>query len=118
MVGVPQVWTWMTTRWCPLPAPLAGLWWRALSKARWSAAAEWRETVLDFDRPDRVLSSDIVEAFLAEIASPQQLIEVLEKLMAEGKLLRRDGHQLQELVLRHVDQQGHWKHQRGRRQLT
>ena len=39
MLGAPQVWTWLTTRWCPLPPPLSGLWWRALTKARWSAAA-------------------------------------------------------------------------------
>ena len=44
---------------------------RAL-QARWSTAVAWRTTFLDFERPDRVLSRDLVEAFLAELASPAQ----------------------------------------------
>ena len=106
MLGAPTVWTWLTTRWCPLPTPLSGVWWRAFSKARWSAAAEWREELLSFDREDRVLSSDMVEAFLGDVATPTQLIEVLEKLMEEKRRLLRDGHQFQELVLRHVELRG------------
>jgi len=71
--------------------------------------------LLDFDRPDRTLSSDLVEDFLGEIASPQQLVEVVEQLLAEKRLLRRDAHAVEEAVLRHVDHAGKWKHHARRR---
>jgi hypothetical protein len=112
----PQLWSWMTTHWCPLPAAVAWVWWRALLKAEDPLAAAWRQAFLDFEAPDRVLSRDIVEAFLARVATPPQLIALLEQLQAEGKLLRRDARHLQELVLTQTDRGGQWTHQRGRRQ--
>jgi hypothetical protein len=43
MLGTPpQLWTWLTREWCPLPASLAWLWWRAVVKAQWSTTAQWR----------------------------------------------------------------------------
>lgn len=111
----PQLWLWMTTHWCRLPQSMAWLWWRALCKAQWSAAAQWRETFLNFERPDRVLSRDLIEGFLQEIARPKHLMDLLEALMEEGKLLRRDAHHLQELVLTQTDRDGQWKHQQHRK---
>ena len=80
-----------------------------------STATRWRDAFLAFDREDKLVSSDIVETFLGEIASPQQFIDLLEALVQE-KLLKRDGRQLEELVLQHVDATGQWTHQQGRRQ--
>jgi hypothetical protein len=114
--GPPQLWTWMTTHWCPVPASVSWIWWRAITRAEDPLAAAWRQAFLDFERPDRVLSRSLVEAFLARIATPPQLIALLEQLQAEGKLLRRDARHLQELVLAHVSKDGTWKHSQGRRQ--
>jgi hypothetical protein len=65
MVGAPpKLWNWLTTEWCPLPASLAWTLWRAIVRAQWSTAAQWREQFLAFERPDRVVSRDVVEGFL------------------------------------------------------
>ena len=111
----PQLWVWLCTHWCPLPQSMAWLWWRALTKAQWSQAGAWRETFCDFERPDRVLSRDLIEGFLQEIATPKHLVDLLEALREEGKLLRRDAHHLQELVLTQTDRDGHWKHHQDRK---
>jgi hypothetical protein len=110
VLGPPQLWSWLWREWCPLPASQAWLAWRALSKTQDPLAAAWRQAFVDFDTPDRVLSRDLVEAFLAKIATPQQLMDLLEGLQAEGTLLKRDAHQVQELVLAHVAKDGTWKH--------
>ncbi len=114
--GPPQLWGWLWREWCPLPASLAWVLWRALGKTQDPLAAAWRQAFVDFEAPERLLGRDLVEAFLARIATPQQLMDLVDQLMAEQTLLRRDGHQVQEQLLRHVDKDGVWKHQRGRRQ--
>jgi hypothetical protein len=108
-MGPPRLWTWLCTHWCPIPASLAWCWWRALSKAQYPPADLWRARFVAFDREDRGVSRDIVESFLAEIASPPQLIDLVEHLMKERCLVRRDGHHLQEHILAHVDHTGQWK---------
>jgi hypothetical protein len=95
---------------------LVWVWWRALLKAQYPPADAWRARIHAFEAPDRALSPDVVEDFLQEIASPQQLIEIVEALMHERVLLQRDGHRVQEHVLAPVSKEGTWKHQRGRRQ--
>jgi hypothetical protein len=90
--------------------------WRAILKAEWSAAVAWRQAFLDFEKPNRVLSRDVVEDFLGEIASPKNLMGLLEALKQEKMLIRHDTHRLEERILRHVAKDGTWKHQRGRRQ--
>jgi hypothetical protein len=107
----PKLWDWMVAEWVRLPAPLSWVLWRALTRAEWTVAVQWRATFLDFDAPDRVLGRDLVEAFLGQIASPQQLITLCEQLLAEKRLLRRDAHQLEELLLAQTDASGQWKHQ-------
>jgi hypothetical protein len=84
----------MVAEWVRLPAPLSWVLWRALCKAEWTDAVQWRTTFLDFERPDRVLGRDLVEAFLAQIASPTQLVHLCEQLL-----------------LQQTDASGQWKHQ-------
>jgi hypothetical protein len=104
----------MTTQWVRLPAPLAWVVWRALCKAEWSAAAQWRERFLAFERPDQVLSRDLVEHFLREVASPRHLVDLCEELLAEKRLLRRDARCVEELLLQQTDRTGQWKHHHGK----
>ena len=68
MLKPPRLWDWMTREWCPLPARLAWVLWRALSQAQWSTAVQWREQFLAFDREDRAVSADVVEQ--ASIMAP------------------------------------------------
>jgi hypothetical protein len=45
MVGAPpKLWSWLTTEWCALPASLAWTLWRAIVRAQWSTAAQWRDS--------------------------------------------------------------------------
>jgi hypothetical protein len=115
VLGPPRLWGWLWAEWCPLPASLAWVLWRAVLKAQWSTATQWREQFLAFEKPDRVLSRDLVEAFLAEHASPQQMMALVEQLMEERRLLKRDGRQVQDRLLAHVDRHGEWKHRPRRR---
>jgi hypothetical protein len=101
-----------------LPAGHAWVLWRALTKAQWSQAAQWREQFLAVDAPDRVLSRDVVDQCFREIASPHQLMDVVEALRREGTLLPHDARQVEEQLLRHVDGTGQWKHQRGYERST
>ncbi len=107
----PQLWDWMMTHWCPMPMAMAWLMWRALHHARWSTAVAWRETFLAFERPDRAVSRDVVEAFLAEVASPAQLVDLVEHLSKEHVLLRRDAQKMVSRILAHVNKEGQWKHE-------
>jgi hypothetical protein len=109
VLGPPKLWGWLWREWCPISASLSWVLWRALLKAEGRTAVQWREQFLAFDAPDRLLSRDVVEAFLGEIASPQQLMDILERLIEEQRLLRRDGHQLQEQLLRHVAKDDPWQ---------
>ena len=56
MLKPPRLWDWMTREWCPLPARLAWVLWRALSQGTVEAeAVQWREQFLAFDREDRAV---------------------------------------------------------------
>jgi hypothetical protein len=60
MLGAPpKLWSWLTQEWFPLSASQSWVLWRALTKAQWTRAAEWREQIMAFDAPDRVLSRDL-----------------------------------------------------------
>jgi hypothetical protein len=107
----PQLWTWMTTRWCPLPASQAWILWRALTRAEWPKAVQWRTAFLAYDAPDRLLSRAIVEAFLAEVAQPKHLISLLEALAQEKMLLSHDARRIEGLLLEQVNKDGQWKQQ-------
>jgi hypothetical protein len=82
MLGPPQLWGWLTREWIPLPASLAWALWRALVKARWSLACEWREAFLAFDLPGQWRSGEDVEAFFGQVATPPVLMELLAVLIA------------------------------------
>jgi hypothetical protein len=98
LLGPPRLWGWLTREWIPLPSALAWLLWRAIGKVQWSASVEWREQFLAFEKPNRVLSRDMVEDFLGEIASPKNLMGLLEALKQEKMLIRHDAHRLEEGV--------------------
>ena len=101
----PPLWHYLTTAWCPLPADLARAWWFALAHSTWSQAVSWRGQFLAFAQQDGLMTSDVVADFLAEIATPAHLIALVEQLMHEQRLLRRDGRQIEERLLARTDTQ-------------
>jgi len=114
--GPPRLWTCLTRDWCPLPRSLAWVWWRAISRAQWSASAEWREAFLVFARRSDRTSAEMVHYFFTRHYAPHDLVTLLEALVQERVLLARDGHSIEEVLLQQCDAQGQWKHERGRRQ--
>jgi hypothetical protein len=54
----PQLWIFFCHDWLRLDAGLARAWWFALSHARWSQSAAWREQFVRFARQDGVVSRE------------------------------------------------------------
>ena len=50
-----------------------------------------------------------VEVFLQTWAQPQQMMDLLEDLVKQRLLSRRDGHKIEEAVLQMVRPDGQWK---------
>lgn len=117
MLGPPRLWGWLTRTWCPLPASMAWTWWRAIARARWSASVEWRTVFLAFDRRCTGRPNEhVVALFFHQHCAPQDLVTLIEALVQEQVLLRRDGRRIEEIVLGLCDAQGQWKQPHGRRQ--
>jgi hypothetical protein len=114
--GPPQLWGWLTRQWCPLPASLAWTWWRAISRAQWSASVEWRTVFLDFARRCTGSPNDeVIALFFTQHCAPHDLVTLIEALVQEQVLRRRDGRCIEEALLQQCDAQGQWTHVRGRR---
>jgi hypothetical protein len=87
-----------------VPAALAVVWWQALSQSHHPGALAVRQAVLLFD------AAPVAEAYhlVYGIGAPQTVIAVLEALVDEGQLLRRQATAIEEAVLCHVDREGQW----------
>ena len=99
----PCVWGMLMDYW-QVPAALAVVWWQALSQSHHPRALAVRQAVLLFD------AAPVAEAYhlVYGICAPQTVIEVLEALVDEGQLLRRQATAIEEAVLCHVDREGEW----------
>jgi hypothetical protein len=116
VLGPPRQWRQLTSRGVPLAPALRWLWWRAITKARWSESVQWRQAFLAFTgRPGRTSFRE-AEVFASEHCTPRDLIALVENLVKEGVMLPRDGRMIEEALLQQCDARGQWKHQRGRRQ--
>jgi hypothetical protein len=91
--------------------------WRAVCKAQWSWAVEWREAFLVFARRcEGEPSRRMVAYFFTQHCAPADLVTLLEHLAKERVLVPRDARRIEELLLTQVHKDGLWKHQQGRRQ--
>jgi hypothetical protein len=118
MLGPPQLWTVLTTQWCPLPAALAWTWWRAIHLATWSRTVQWREAFLALAQRESGQSVHLVALCLTSQCAPSNLIQLVEALVQERVLPRRDGRTIIEVLLAQADQNGRWKRSRGRPQMA
>jgi hypothetical protein len=81
----------------------ARLFWWGVRNARWSETCSFRQELLwaaSYGAPRHVAE---------RIVTPQRLILVLEALVREKLLKRREVVQLEEAVLQHTDQGGQWR---------
>jgi hypothetical protein len=81
--------------------------WGAIARAKWSVASSWRQTVLLLD--SRGPSPDTVGVFLREHSPPSRVMAVLESLVQEKLLSRREVSAVEEKVLAQVSADGQWK---------
>src|SRR6266481_6366426 len=96
----PRVWSMLMDYW-QVPASLAVVWWRALSRSHHPRALAVRQAVLLFD------AAPVAEAYhlVYGVCAPQAVMEVLEALVDEGQLPRSQATTIEEAVLRYVDQE-------------
>jgi hypothetical protein len=113
MMPMPKLWQVLTADWVPLAPDLARAWWYAVAHARWSLATAWREQFLQFARQEGMVTREYVTDFFAKAATLHQLIALVEWLMQEQVLLRRDGKTIEEALLAQADAHGQWKHGQG-----
>jgi hypothetical protein len=106
MTGPPQLWSVLTQDVLALPAALAWQCWRAIVRARWSASVEWRDQFLTLARQQVTLTRNLVPTFLGEVCTLARLIALIEGLMGEGVLLRRDGQAIEEALFARADAEG------------
>jgi hypothetical protein len=81
--------------------------WDAISTAQSSAVGWWREAVVRFDAAPPGEPSAAV--FLAATATPDRIMRVLEALVAERRMARRQVTQVEEKLLERIDAAGCWK---------
>jgi hypothetical protein len=86
-------------------------WWTALCHSTWSQAVSWRQALVHFDQQPRQPGPPVVEetiAFVNATAPPRVVMEVLEGLVQERRLTRREASAIQVQILTRVDREGQW----------
>jgi hypothetical protein len=110
VLALPRFWVFLCQRWLELDQSLTWSWWRALGKSPWSACEELRTTVLRYDRhpyPGQQPEAERVQ--MSDLIAPGQLLMVIEDLIRQQLLLRRDGAVIEEKILRRLDRHGEWR---------
>ena len=106
---VPKFWIFLTRRWLQLPDHLSWSWWRALGKSPWSQCADLRTCVLNYDGHPFVQQRPEAERqHLQMLLEPGQLLQVIDSLVRQKLLLKRDGAQIEEAILKRLDATGEW----------
>jgi hypothetical protein len=88
----------------------ANAWRLALAQAQWSEPQAWARDVQNFDLspPHGADKLARVIPFFQEVSPPSRVVSVIESLVQEGLLTRREGTWLEEHVFQCVDHQGKW----------
>jgi hypothetical protein len=102
----PLAWTQLCWQWWDMPEPVSSRLYRAITTAHYQRPGDFRRYI-NFCRTDP-LKVD-ADHFIDEVLAPQRLVEIVEDLVHEGKLSRRDGSRIEDYWLCCVDQHGHWK---------
>ena len=118
----------MTPQPPPLWVTLAQLWhlddreawctWKALYRARWTVAASFRQRLVLFEGQPAVHRLSGVDSLVRDHLPPADVLAVLEALVAEGLLRRRDRITIEEKVLTCIDAAGAWRYPRDAERRT
>jgi hypothetical protein len=106
---MPKFWVFLCRDWLQISHDLSWSWWRALDKSPWSACDELRTSVLHYDAhpyPGQRPEAERVQ--MSERIVPGQLMQVIEALVRQHLLLKRDAGQIEEALLKRVDRFGEW----------
>jgi hypothetical protein len=112
---MPPFWQFLCRRWLGLSPDLAHAWWHAVRRSRWTDARTFYEAVLRFDQhpaPGQRPAED--KAYMSGLVEPRALMRLVESLVREGCLLRREASTIQEAILRRLDSQGEWRDEERR----
>ena len=94
-----------------LDAVQACIWQTALGQATGREARSWGQAVQAFDLepPHGPAKLAAVEPFFRQVSPPARVMAVLEALVDEGVLSRRDASRIENRLLVQVTREGHWK---------
>jgi hypothetical protein len=110
MLVPPQLWSYLWTRYVPVPPGLAWSLWKALIRSRWVTTVQWRDAFLSLSRKHAILTQDLVEDYLGDLVTLARLVELVEALMHEKTLAKRDGKAIEEALFAQADHDGAWTH--------
>jgi hypothetical protein len=110
MLAPPKFWVFLCQRWLGLDQALTWSWWNALSKSPWTDCAALRTTVLHYDaHPYPGQRPEAEQVQMSDRIAPGQLLRVVEDLIRQHLLLRRDATVIEEKILRKLDRTGEWR---------
>jgi hypothetical protein len=104
MLVPPKVFWILTTYW-RIPRTLSRRLWSALDRAKWSVPVALRQVLLLYS----VAVVGDRRALIDETCSPLAIIDVIEALVHERQLTRRQATALEEAILARVSAQGTWR---------
>jgi len=109
----PPFWQFLTRRWLGLSPDLAHTWWNALSRSRWTEARTFHQAVLRYDQhPAPAQRPREDKLTMSALVAPRDLMRLVEDLVRERCLLRREATKIEDALLRRLDAAGEWQEQR------
>ena len=107
----PALWRFITEQWLQLSPALASHWWSALGKSTWSSAVALRTALHDFSAlPFPAQAPSDVRTAIETALQPRALVQVLEDLVRQKLIMRREARVIEAAVLSHTDATGQWHH--------
>jgi hypothetical protein len=82
--------------------------WKSLCLARWSRAVEFKAALTEASTPHGLMGRETFEDFAEAHGRPAALVRLLEDLVAEGTLTRRDASVIEEKLFTKIDRDGDW----------
>jgi hypothetical protein len=103
----PLLWREFCQSWLHLSSHHTGRWWAAVCRSRWSRAVTVRSTIRGYEIVDTQLEQ--VWHLYHDILAPRALLELIEDLIRERIVARRETCAIADAILRQVDVHGEWK---------
>jgi hypothetical protein len=116
---MPRFWVFLCKTWLGLSSDLASSWWQAVGRSRWTEARTFHQAVLRYDQhPAPAQRPQADKLTMSQLVGPQYLMQILEDLVAERVMLRRDAAKIQDGILAKLDSQGAWQERTNTAQMS